>query len=241
MAGTSGTSASAVLDGTQAVAGGVYRTGQRPGEVSGEERSEETTRYEISRVVEHTVKAPGEVKRLSVAAIVAAPLSDTQLQAITRSVGAAVGIDPARGDSLIVEPMEFGAPLAAESGTAGAAGEEGAKEPLNIGEVLMANIEYILAGIIALFLIGFVISVVRERGPARPTPVPVAATPTLAPVPGVGGAGPAAPPLAAAGEETEGQRASQPARTSQELPPRPAPAAETAARVISGWMDEDKR
>jgi len=72
VAGTSGTSASAVLDGTQAVAGGVYRTGQRPGEVSGEERSEETTRYEISRVVEHTVKAPGEVKRLSVAAIVAA-------------------------------------------------------------------------------------------------------------------------------------------------------------------------
>ncbi|MGE5593352.1 MAG: flagellar basal-body MS-ring/collar protein FliF [Betaproteobacteria bacterium] len=238
-AGTSDTSVA--LDGTQAVAGGVYRTGQRPGEVSGEERSEETTRYEISRVVEHTVKAPGEVKRLSVAAIVAAPLSDAQLQAITRSVGAAVGIDPARGDSLIVEPMEFGAPLAAEAEATGAAGEKGAKAPLNVGEVLMANIEYILAGIIALFLIGFVISVVRERRPAQPTSVPVAATPTLAPVPGVGGAGPAAPPLAAAGEETEGQRASQPARTSQELPLRPAPAAETAARVISGWMDEDKR
>lgn len=243
VAGTSGTSASAVLDGTQAVAGGVYRTGQRPGEVSGEERSEETTRYEISRVVEHTVKAPGEVKRLSVAAIVAAPLSDTQLQAITRSVGAAVGIDPARGDSLIVEPMEFGAPLAAESGTAGAAGEEGAKEPLNIGEVLMANIEYILAGIIALFLIGFVISVVRQRGPGRPIPVPVPAMPALAPAPGpgAGGAEVAAPPVAAAGEEAEGGRPAEPARAPQEFPTRPAPAAETAARVISGWMDEDKR
>ncbi|MEW6105845.1 MAG: flagellar basal-body MS-ring/collar protein FliF [Bacillota bacterium] len=236
-AGTSDTSVAPAA--TQAGAGGVYRTGERPGEISGEERSEETTRYEISRVVEHTIKAPGEVRRLSVAAIVAAPLSDAQLQAITRSVGAAVGIDPGRGDSLIVEAMEFGAPLTPEAETGAATGREAVKGPPNIGEVLMANIEYVLAGIIALFLVGLVISVVRQRAPARPVVVPASVPPSI-PVPGAGEAGPAAP-VAAAGEEREGERQGEPSRRAKEIPARPAPAAETAARVISGWMDEDKR
>lgn len=223
----------------QVGAGGVYRTGERPGEISGEERSEETTRYEISRVVERTIKAPGEVRRLSVAAIVAAPVSDAQLQAITRSIGAAVGIDPGRGDSLIVEAMEFGAPLTPEAETGAAAGGEAAKGPPNIGEVLMANIEYVLAGIIALFLVGLVISVVRQRAPARPVVVPASVPPSV-PVPGAGETG-AAAPVAAAGEEGEGEKQGEPSQRAKEIPARPAPAAETAARVISGWMDEDKR
>lgn len=223
----------------QVGAGGVYRTGERPGEISGEERSEETTRYEISRVVERTIKAPGEVRRLSVAAIVAAPVSDAQLQAITRSIGAAVGIDPGRGDSLIVEAMEFGAPLTPEAETGAAAGGEAAKGPPNIGEVLMANIEYVLAGIIALFLVGLVISVVRQRAPARTVVVPASVPPSV-PVPGAGETG-AAAPVAAAGEEGEGEKQGEPSQRAKEIPARPAPAAETAARVISGWMDEDKR
>ncbi|MGE5588578.1 MAG: flagellar basal-body MS-ring/collar protein FliF [Clostridia bacterium] len=239
-AGVAGASdASAAPAANQAAAGGVYRTGASQGETSGEERSEEATRYEISRVVEHTIKAPGEVRRLSVAAIVAAPLSDSQLQAITRSIGAAVGIDPGRGDSLIVEAMEFGAPLAPEAETASAAGAKEAQEPLDVGEVLMANIEYVLAGIIALFLVGLVISVVRQRAFMRPVLVP-ASVPASIPVPGAGGAAPAAP-VAAAGEEREGERQGEAGRQAKELPVRPAPAAETAARVISGWMDEDKR
>lgn len=236
-AGTSETSVAPAA--TQAGAGGVYRTGERSGEISGEERSEETTRYEISRVVEHTIKAPGEVRRLSVAAIVAAPLSDAQLQAITRSIGAAVGIDPGRGDSLIVEAMEFGAPLTPEAETGAATGREEVKGPPNIGEVLMANIEYVLAGIIALFLVGLVISVVRQRAPARPVVVPASVPPSI-PVPGAGEARPAAP-VAATGEEREGEGPGGPSRRAKETPAQPAPAPETAARVISGWMDEDKR
>ena len=238
--GAAGASDAGVMSvAVQAGAGGVYRTGERPGEISGEERSEETTRYEISRVVERTVKAPGEVRRLSVAAIVVAPVSDAQLQAITRSVGAAVGIDPGRGDSLIVEAMEFGAPLTPEAETGAVTGAGAAKGPLNVGEVFMANIEYVLAAIIALFLVGLVISVVRQRAPARGVLVPAPVPPSIA-VPGAGEAGPAAP-VAAAGEEGEGERQGQPSRRAKEVPARPAPAAETAARVISGWMDEDKR
>lgn len=238
--GAAGASDASVMSvAAQAGAGGVYRTAERPGEISGEERSEETTRYEISRVIERTVKAPGEVRRLSVAAIVAAPVSDTQLQAITRSIGAAVGIDPGRGDSLIVEAMEFGAPLTPEAETGAATGAGAAKGPLNLGEVLMANIEYVLAGIIALFLVGLVISVVRQRAPARPMVVAASVPPSI-PVPGAGEAGPAAP-VAATGEEREGERPGGPSQRAKETPARPAPAPETAARVISGWMDEDKR
>ncbi|MCR4402722.1 MAG: flagellar M-ring protein FliF [Firmicutes bacterium] len=216
---------------------GVYRTGAGQAETSGEERSEETTRYEISRVVEHTIKAPGEVRRLSVAAIVASPLSDNQLQAITRSIGAAVGIDPGRGDSLIVEAMEFGAPLTPEAEEASTAGAGRIEGPPNVGEVLLANMEYVLAGIIALFLVGLVISVVRQRTFERPVAVPVQAA---TPLPIASEGAPAAP-VAAAQESGQGERQGDAGRLVKELPARPAPAAETAARVISGWMDEDKR
>ncbi len=242
--GTGATAATGAAGGTsattvaQAQAGGVYRTGGAAGEVSGEERSEETTRYEISRLVERTVKAPGEVRRLSVAAIVTAPISDAQLQAIRRSIGAAVGIDPGRGDSLIVEAMEFGAPLTQETEAGPAAGANVPTGPVNLGEVLMANIEYLLAGIIGLFLVGLVISVVRQRGPARPGVMP-ASVPVGMPVPAEA-PGPAAQ-VAAAGEESRAERRAGPGRPAEETPARPAPAAEAAARVISGWMEEDKR
>ncbi|MDI7248262.1 MAG: flagellar basal-body MS-ring/collar protein FliF [Bacillota bacterium] len=217
---------------------GVYRTGQRTGEVSGEERSEETTRYEISRVVEHTVKAPGEVRRLSVAAMVAAPLSDAQLQAITRSIGAAVGIDPGRGDSLIVEPIEFGAPLTSDEEAGPGTGAAAAKERVNLGEVVMANMEYVLAAIIGLFLVGLVISVVRQRAPARPAVVPALAAPHMPVAAGEPGA---SVPVAAAREEERAEKEGGAGRQAQEVAVRPAPNAEIAARVISGWMDEDKR
>ena len=54
--------------------------------------------------MEHTVKTPGVVTGLSVAAIVAAPVPENQIDAIRRSIGAAVGINPDRG-AVIVEAM----------------------------------------------------------------------------------------------------------------------------------------
>ncbi|MGE5573931.1 MAG: flagellar basal-body MS-ring/collar protein FliF [Bacteroidota bacterium] len=236
-AGATGTIGTGVTP-AASVAAGVYRTGQRTGDVSGEERSEETTRYEISRVVEHTVKAPGEVRRLSVAAMVAAPLSDAQLQAITRSVGAAVGIDPGRGDSLIVEPIEFGVPLTSDEEAGQGTGAAAAKERVNLGEIVMANMEYVLAAIIGLFLVGLVISVVRQRAPARPAMAAALAAPH---VPVAAGEPGVSVPVAAAREEARAEEERGAGRQAQEVAVRPAPNAEIAARVISGWMDEDKR
>ncbi len=214
------------------VSTGVYRTGTAPGQTSVEERTEETTKYEISRVVERRVKPPGAVKRISVAVLVAAPLTDAQQQAITRSVGAAVGVDPAKGDSLVVEAMEFGAPLdeMAEAATTAEAGM--ATAPPSFGEIIVANIEYVLAGIIGLFLVGLVISVVRGRTVARVAPGP---SRPIAPAPqaaaGVEGA------VAATAETAQAAAAAE----NEKAPARQAPKPQTAARVIAGWLDEDKR
>lgn len=207
---------------------GVYRAEGSRGESSAEERTEETTRYEISRVVERRVKAPGEIRRLSVAAIVAAPLTDAQQVALTRSIGAAVGIDPGRGDSLIVEAMEFGAlPVPEGEAEAPTGAEAGTGQP-RFGKIVLANIEYVLAAIIALFLVGLVITVVRQRTPMAPPLLTVAT------------AGPTAQMASVAGEGMEAGQGLE-AQPRERAPARPTPKPETAARVITGWLDEDKR
>lgn len=91
-------------------------------------RTAETTNYEISRVVKHTVRPHGEVARLSVAVIVddapadpagsaqpgtgggqpPKPRTPAEIQKISNLVAAAVGLDPTRGDQLTVENLSFG-------------------------------------------------------------------------------------------------------------------------------------
>lgn len=90
-------------------------------------RGTETTNYEVSKVVRHTVRPRGEIDRLSVAVIVddavaietadtgqvtrsTTPRTPEELQKIEGLVAAAVGLDPARGDSLTVENIAFDVP-----------------------------------------------------------------------------------------------------------------------------------
>jgi len=90
-------------------------------------RGTETTNYEVSKVVRHTVRPRGEIDRLSVAVIVddeqqveaadggkvtrtTTPRTPEQLEKIEGLVAAAVGLDPARGDSLTVENIAFDVP-----------------------------------------------------------------------------------------------------------------------------------
>ena len=86
--------------------------------------SSETTNYEISKVVRHSITPGGEVARLSVAVILddeaevtrakngrtvesEKPLPPGQLKEIQGLVAAAVGLDPSRGDQLTVENIPF--------------------------------------------------------------------------------------------------------------------------------------
>jgi flagellar M-ring protein FliF len=87
-------------------------------------RSTETTNYEVSKVVRHTVRPRGDIARLSVAVILdddhtttkdkagklvkqAKARDPQEIQKIQALVAAAVGLDPARGDQLTVENIAF--------------------------------------------------------------------------------------------------------------------------------------
>jgi flagellar M-ring protein FliF len=93
-------------------------------------KQSETTNYEISKLVRHTVEPVGDVRKLSVAVIVddalklekkpdgsldrkTVPRSAEELKKIRELVSAAVGFDANRGDQLTVENIAFdtGAPL----------------------------------------------------------------------------------------------------------------------------------
>lgn len=90
------------------------------GPTSQANRLEETTNYEVSRIVKNTVKEAGEVKRLSVSVMVDGvystnaegervyqPRSDEELSKIDSLVRAAIGFNDERGDTITIETLQF--------------------------------------------------------------------------------------------------------------------------------------
>lgn len=76
-----------------------------------DETSEDTT-YDNSKTHSVVLRAPGRIKRLTVAVMIdggAKGLPAPQIQRLTRLVENAVGIDTARGDSVVIESMRFAA------------------------------------------------------------------------------------------------------------------------------------
>lgn len=84
------------------------------------ERAEETTNFEISKVVENHVKETGKVNRLSVAVLVDGryvenaegnlayePRTEEELTQLKQLVESAIGYDDARGDTVEVVNMQF--------------------------------------------------------------------------------------------------------------------------------------
>jgi flagellar M-ring protein FliF len=71
------------------------------------QREESVANYEVSKVVTHQVLAPGQVKRLSVSVLVDQITDTTHLQAVRDAVAAAAGIDPSRGDKIVVQSVPF--------------------------------------------------------------------------------------------------------------------------------------
>jgi len=74
-----------------------------------DETSEDTT-YDNSKTHSVVLRAPGRIKRLSVAVMIdggAKGLPAPQIQRLTRLVENAVGADTARGDSVVIESMAF--------------------------------------------------------------------------------------------------------------------------------------
>lgn len=99
--------------------GGILETG---------EKKSTTTNFEITKTISMTDKAPGSIKRLSLAVILdhhtlwekdpkgeliekQQPRSAEELKKIREQVSAAVGIQPGRGDELTVENLPFASPI----------------------------------------------------------------------------------------------------------------------------------
>ncbi|HEY3083495.1 MAG TPA: flagellar basal-body MS-ring/collar protein FliF [Chloroflexota bacterium] len=78
-----------------------------PGAPVAWERTDNIENHEISKTVEKMIRAPGFVERLTVAVMLDGPMEEIQVQAIERTVAAAAGIKPERGDVVTVASMPF--------------------------------------------------------------------------------------------------------------------------------------
>lgn len=83
-----------------------YRTAGRNGS-NRYEKTDRTVNYEINRTEEFRVKAPGEVRRLTVSLFVDGKMSPAQIAQMETSVANAVGLDETRGDRLTVANLPF--------------------------------------------------------------------------------------------------------------------------------------
>jgi len=94
------------MAGTDSNIPGLKNAGQS-GNSSKYSRLEEVKNYEVTKRIKHEVKAPGSVKRLSVAVMLDRQVNDEQTGAISQIVKAAIGINEARGDSLVIKNIAF--------------------------------------------------------------------------------------------------------------------------------------
>jgi flagellar M-ring protein FliF len=77
------------------------------GTTTGYEKRDTVINYEVNKTVNRSVKAPGRVKRLSLAVLVEDTVGDEQVASIRQAASAAAGIDTQRGDTVYVSSMPF--------------------------------------------------------------------------------------------------------------------------------------
>ncbi len=70
-------------------------------------RRETTAHYQVTKRIEQTVSAPGQIQRLSIAVLVDDKVEPAKVPAIEQAVAAAAGIDTTRGDQITVQRLRF--------------------------------------------------------------------------------------------------------------------------------------
>lgn len=130
-----------------------YKTDDGQNSKYSSEKTERTVNYELNKVEEFRIAAPGKVKRLSVGVWVDGNLPAARKQQIINTVGAAVGISDERKDLLTVETINFNKPPEPKA----------EKVPLNIP--WESIIQYVLLGV---FLIGLLLVLRRVFVAAAP-------------------------------------------------------------------------
>lgn len=194
-------------------------------------REESTVQYGVDRTVAETVKAPGTVRRLSVAVLVDDKVDPATIGVIKEAVRAAAGIDEkTRGDMLTVDRMAFSKDdekkIAAEM-----AGESRNEMIMSLAK----NGGAVLLLIVFFVFLKRIIKQIQVRIP-EPTARPqvATATPNLAAM--VAAVDPAPYPQATA--QPPAQQFST-ARVEPALPPDVANSnPEELARLVRSWMSE---
>jgi len=138
------------------------------------------TNYEVSQTQREVVRAPGAVRRLTIAVLVndvttvaadgsvtRAPRSDAELAALSDLVASAVGLDTARGDIITLRSMPF-EPVA----------DLGTPAPTQPGSTLnfMSMVQIAVAAVVTLILGLFVIRPILTQ-PVRPAALPISRQP----------------------------------------------------------------
>jgi flagellar M-ring protein FliF len=153
--------------------------------VSNYARHTENISYQTSRVVKHTRLPQGSVKKLSLSILVdhslrwdgpkriVEPPSAEKLKVIHDLVAAATGLDPVRGDQLVVDAFPFESTLTAEPSTPSPGGAPVAASPLPpwllklLGQKNFAIIAGVGAGAMLLLVVGFLMMLSRMRRKRR--------------------------------------------------------------------------
>ncbi|MCX7890028.1 MAG: flagellar basal-body MS-ring/collar protein FliF [Rhodobacteraceae bacterium] len=211
----------------------------------------ERTNFEVSETTREVVRAPGAIRRLTVAVLVGtiattaadgtvteAPRPPEEMAALRELVASAVGFDQARGDVITIQSMPLPAPPAMEGEAAGEAGL------LPAGLDLMRVIQVLVLGAVAVVLGLFVVRPVLLR-PAPPLSLPGPAAPPVldgviddgegfaAPAGGFAQALPMAAPMIGSGS---GGTAGEGAEARQRLRALVGERRDDAVEVLRSWI-----
>lgn len=141
-----------------------------------QKQSSEDTTYDNSQTHSVVLRAPGKVTRLSVAVMVdGGPkgLPQPQIQRIQRLVENAVGIDTERGDSVVVESMQFAGDPSLKDGEGGFFSTVTSGQIIGLVELLVIGV----VGLVALRMLKP--KIVAEAAPADGETLLTAQTPEM--------------------------------------------------------------
>lgn len=141
----------------------------------------ERVNYEVSETTREILRAPGTIRKLSIAVLVDGirttnedgetvwtPRSDEELAGLRELVASAAGIDEARGDTLTLKTMEF-EPLA-QQGTTAAPGLL-ARMNIDVMSLIKLAVLAIVTLILGLFVVRPILTLPRETVETLPIPV----------------------------------------------------------------------
>jgi flagellar M-ring protein FliF len=165
------------------------------GSSSNNSETRERINYEVSEITREVTRAPGAIKRLSVAVLIDgirsqdpttgetvwAPRSEEELVSLRELVSSAVGLNPERGDTLTLKTMEF-EPVLVEGTVVEASIISGLQ--IDLMTIIQLAVLSVVALVLGMFVIRPILSSIVASAPPKALPAPAAELPGL-PAPGL--------------------------------------------------------